>query len=214
MTPLRRHAPFLAGIATGLVALPIALRFAPSIAIELAADLFFLVYLGLTARKIRLLTPEFLRRHATSADEPVWVIFLVTAATVAVVVGSLFVVINSAGNPGWPKLVLALASVGLGWFTIHTMAALHYAHLFWRPAKAGKDGRTHGGGLDFPQCGEPGGYEFLYFAFVIGMTAQTSDVAVTTTRMRRISLVHSVVSFFFNTVLVAAAVNLAVSLGS
>lgn len=58
----------------------------------------------------------------------------------------------------------------------------------------------------------PGGYDFLYFAFVVGMTAQTSDVAVTTTAMRRVTLLHSIVSFFFNTVLVAAAVNAAVQL--
>ena len=62
-------------------------------------------------------------------------------------------------------------------------------------------------GLDFPGTAEPGGYDFLYFAFVIGMTAQTSDIAITSTAMRKINLVHAVVSFFFNTVLVAAAVN-------
>ena len=68
------------------------------------------------------------------------------------------------------------------------------------------------GGLDFPGKDEPGAHDFLYFAFVIGMTAQTSDVAITSTAMRKANLLHAVVSFFFNTVLVAAAVNVAVSL--
>ncbi len=60
----------------------------------------------------------------------------------------------------------------------------------------------------------PGVHDFLYFAFVIGMTAQTSDVAITTTAMRNFNLVHGIVSFLFNTVLVAAAVNVAVTLAS
>ncbi|HCH72874.1 MAG TPA: DUF1345 domain-containing protein, partial [Ochrobactrum sp.] len=58
------------------------------------------------------------------------------------------------------------------------------------------------------------GWDFAYFAYVIGMTAQTSDTSVTTPAMRRITLLHSIVSFFFNTVLVAASVNVAVALGS
>ncbi|MGE8585658.1 MAG: DUF1345 domain-containing protein, partial [Agrobacterium tumefaciens] len=92
-----------------------------------------------------------------------------------------------------------------------TMTALHYAHLYWRPETV--DGkRKHRGGMDFPATKEPCGYDFLYFAVVIGMTAQTSDVAVTTTPMRKVTLLHSIVSFFFNTVLVAAAVNAAVAL--
>ena len=89
------------------------------------------------------------------------------------------------------------------------MAAMHYAHAFWSTQSSGN---TRGHGLDFPGTSEPGGYDFLYFSFVIGMTAQTSDVAITSTSMRKINLLHAVVSFFFNTVLVAAAVNGAVSL--
>ena len=70
------------------------------------------------------------------------------------------------------------------------------------------------GGLSFPGGDTPPqGWDFLYFAIVIGMTAQTADVEVTTTRMRRLVIVHSVVAFFFNTIIVAAAVNLAVTLG-
>ena len=111
---------------------------------------------------------------------------------------------------GTGQLLLAFASVALGWLTIHTMAALHYAHIFWLPGDTEPDDR--GKGLEFPGTPEPGAYDFLYFAFVIGMTAQTSDVAITLTAMRKVNLVHAIVSYFFNTVLVAAAVNAAVSL--
>ena len=132
---------------------------------------------------------------------------------------SLFIVLNSGGQPEWRELSLSLASVALGWLTIHTMAAHHYAYLYWRPgpgqgssasAKKAEPRR----GLDFPGDDEPGGYDFLYFSLVVGMTAQTSDVAVTKTQIRKLNMLHAVVSFFFNTVLVAAAVNVAVSLGN
>lgn len=97
------------------------------------------------------------------------------------------------------------------------MAALHYAHVYWMDGDA-IDAETKKkipvGGLDFPGGKRPEGWDFLYFATVIGMTAQTADTAITTSHMRRVVLVHSILSFFFNTVIVAAVVNLAVSLGN
>ena len=102
-----------------------------------------------------------------------------------------------------------LLALPLGWFTIHLVAAIHYAHLFWQPDASDDKPRR---GLEFPGTKAPVGWDFLYFALVVGMTAQTSDVQITGSHMRAFNLVHAVVSFFFNTVLVAAAVNLAVSL--
>ena len=213
----KRHNPFYLAAIAGLAAFGLALAFAPRIAYVIAANAFFVVYLGLTAFAIPKLTPHYLRRNAAKSDEPVWIIFAVTLGAVIVAVGSLFVLINSGQNPQPLDLSLALAAVPLGWLTIHLMAAIHYAHLYWQPdesAEGAKDkARAPIGGLDFPGGKEPGGVEFLYFSYVIGMTAQTSDTAITSTAMRRINLIHAIVSFFFNTVLVAAAVNVAVSLG-
>jgi uncharacterized membrane protein len=211
-----RHAPFYVAAVSGLVALPIVLWLQPPLAVQATANIFFLVYLTLEFAKIHSLTPAFLKKHAASADEPVWVIFLVTFSAVLVEVGSLFVLINKDGKPNGVELGLSLASVAFGWLTIHTMAALHYAHLYWRPdAPAGSKkpkATKQRQGLQFPGDNEPGGYDFLYFSLVTGMTAQTSDVAITSTEMRKLNVLHAVVSFFFNTVLVAAAVNVAVSL--
>ncbi|MEP7453089.1 DUF1345 domain-containing protein [Phyllobacterium sp. SB3] len=213
----KRHTPFYLAAIIGLVALGLALAFAPRIAYVVAANAFFIVYLALMAFRIPKLTAEYLRRNAARSDEPVWIIFAVTFGAVVVAVGSLFVLINSGQNPHPLDLALALAAVPLGWLTIHMMTAIHYAHLYWQPdenAEGAKDKtRKHVGGLDFPGDKEPGGIEFLYFSYVIGMTAQTSDTGITSTDMRKINLLHAIVSFFFNTVLVAAAVNVAVSLG-
>lgn len=206
-----RHAPFYVGIVACLLTLPAAIWVRWEYAVEIAAVAFFLVYLVLTARRLPHLTAHYLKTHAIDTDEPAPVIFAVTFAAVAVSLGALFVVLNDAGGARAPEFLLAFASVALGWLTIHTMAAMHYAHLYWRPLDGGA---TEKRGLDFPETKAPGIYDFLYFGFVIGMTAQTSDVVITSTGMRKVNMLHAVVSFFFNTVLVAAAVNAAVSLAS
>ncbi|TIT71003.1 MAG: DUF1345 domain-containing protein, partial [Mesorhizobium sp.] len=142
--------------------------------------------------------------------------FAITLAVVGVAIVLLFQLINHKGSSPI-VLSFALLSIPLGWFAIHTMAALHYAHVYWMDGDA-LDAETKKrmpvGGLEFPGGKRPEGWDFLYFATVIGMTAQTADTGITTSHMRRVVLVHSVLAFFFNTVIVAAAVNLAVSLGS
>jgi uncharacterized membrane protein len=215
MTAFRRYAPFYSALACGLATLGLALWFWPALAVQASANVFFVVYLALEYLKFSKLTPAFLKKHAASTDEPAWVIVLVTFGAVLIAVGSLFVLINRGGQPNPLELLLSLTSVALGWLTIHTMVAVHYAHLYWRPEdrQAKKSAKiVEHGGLEFPGDDDPGGYDFLYYSLVIGMTAQTSDVNVTRTAMRKLTLIHAVVSFFFNTVLVAAAVNVVVSL--
>jgi uncharacterized membrane protein len=217
-TPLHRRQAFYIAVGAGIAALALSFWLLPDLAIVIGANIFFLIYLVLALAGFPKLTADYLRRNADSADEPVSIIFLVTLATVIVAVVSLFIAINRQGNPDPLSFGLTLAAVPLGWFTIHTMAALHYAHLYWQPETATEEKSTTQRknareGLDFPGKYEPAGSDFLYFSFTVGMTAQTSDVGVTNTLTRMVCLTHSVVSFFFNTVLVAAAVNVAVSLG-
>jgi uncharacterized membrane protein len=216
--PLRRHLPFLLAFACGVLVFAVFWWVEPKIAMTAAAITFFLLYLIYTAIRIPRLTAAYLKANAARADEPAAIIFVITLGTVVAAVASLFVLVNSnepsGGGPSSLDLALSLPTVALGWFTIHTMAALHYSHLYWRPKDREKAKSQAHGGLDFPGGTDPGALDFLYFSFVTGMTAQTSDVEITTTPMRVFNLVHAVVSFFFNTVLVAAAVNVAVSLAS
>ncbi|BCH32907.1 membrane protein [Mesorhizobium sp. L-8-10] len=218
----RRHLPFYSAAICGILVLATAYRLPWNLVAVAAANTFFLVYLLLSGMKVPRLTASFLKRHAAEADEPFWILLGVSIGTILVAAGSLvilFVVINSERDPVVAPWLLGFSfiAVWLAWLTIHTMAALHYAHKYWEPEE-----RTGGAtpdepfprrGLDFPHTKDPEGFDFLYFAFVIGMTAQTSDTEVTTKAMRKLTLLHGIASFFFNTVLVAAAVNLAVSLG-
>ena len=110
-----------------------------SLAVVIAADIFLPLLLLLLV-SIPRLTADYLKRHAAREDHPVWIIFAVTLATVIVAVISLFLLINQAPSPDPLRLALTLVSLPLGWFTIHTMAALHYAHLYWQPAaRPGED---------------------------------------------------------------------------
>jgi uncharacterized membrane protein len=147
----------------------------------------------------------------------VLLIFAVTLFVVGIAIGSLFQLINQKDAAHPLQILFAMLSIPLGWFTIHAMAALHYAHVYWKDGDA-VDEKTQKkmpvGGLDFPGGRRPEGWDFLYFSTVIGMTAQTADTAITTSQMRLVVLLHSILTFFFNTVIVAAAVNLAVSLGA
>jgi uncharacterized membrane protein len=206
----RRHVPFLVALAAGAAALAVLLLLGFRLAVGGAATVFFLVYLVMTGMRIPRLTARYLKENAARTDEPAPVIFAVTLLAVVAAVAALFMLVNSKQASSGIELALSLATVGLGWFTIHVMAALHYAHLFWRPEDA-EPAKRNRGGLEFPGGTQPGANDFLYFAFVTGMTAQTSDVAITSTAMRKFNLLHGIVSFFFNTVLVAAAVNVAVS---
>jgi uncharacterized membrane protein len=208
----RRHSPFYAASIAGLLTLPVFWILARHLAVEISAIVFFLVYLGMMARRIPRLTVGRLKTSAERDNAPAYVILIVTLLAVITVIATLFNALNRSANPSAFEVAIAFLSVIAGWLTIHTMFAMHYAHHYWR--RVSKADGTLGTqcGLEFPQTPEPCGHDFLYFSLVIGMTAQTSDVVITTTAMRRINLGHAVLSFFFNTVLVAAAVNAVVSL--
>ncbi len=205
-----RYRSFVAAGVIALAALPFVAIWEPDVTIELPAILFFAVYLALAFLRLRRLTPSYLKQRADVADAPAFVILGVTVLAIVAAIGSLFLALNREQQAGVAELALAVAAVVLGWLTIHTMAAMHYAHVYWRPSRASENGRR--GGLDFPGTADPCGHDFLYFSLVIGMTAQTSDVVITSTAMRKLNLLHATISYFFNTVLIAAAVNAAVSL--
>jgi len=214
--PMHRHMQFALAAIFGIAALAIALALRAPLAYTVGANAFFAAYIVLVLALMPKLTGRYLSKNARSADLPVRVIFAVTLFVVAAAVGSLFQFINQKGGAHPMVLVFAMLSIPLGWFTIHAMAALHYAHVYWMDGDevdASTKKKIPVGGLEFPGGKRPEGWDFLYFSTVIGMTAQTADTGITTTHMRRVVLLHSILSFFFNTVIVAAAVNLAVSLG-
>ncbi len=104
-------------------------------------------------------------------------------------------------------ILLAAGTVVCSWFLVHTVFTMHYAHSYYRQAKTG-GGPEKGHGLEFPGSREPDFLDFAYFSFVIGMTFQVSDVQISSRRLRRLALAHGMLSFAFNTVILAFAINL------
>jgi uncharacterized membrane protein len=194
------------GLAIWLVAWALHWQMPPLI----GGDAFFAIYLVLMLRFAAQITPDGLRKRAAVEDEGMPLIAFLAIGAVVLSVVSIFVLL--AGDPDLWELSLAIASVPLGWLTLHTIAAFHYSHLFYAPDDAETRGEYAAGGLDFPGTREPGAWDFLYFSFVVGMTAQVSDVTIHAGGIRRLVLAHSIVSFFYNTVLLALAVNVAVTL--
>jgi uncharacterized membrane protein len=117
-----------------------------------------------------------------------------------------------SGTEATTWTLVTLAGVPLSWALTHTAYALKYAHLYYKEGR-NPDGKSNGG-LQFCGTGEPSDIDFAYFAFTIGMCFQVSDVAVTSTRMRREVLIHAVISFVDNTVILALALNVAFALMS
>ncbi len=176
--------------------------------ILIAADVFSVLYLALMLAQAPRLTPEVLRQHAAEADEGLPLIVLVAVGIVGTSLTAIFLVLSAPGGTDAPLRALSLGSIPLGWAMLHTVFAFHYAGEFYAPVAGGD-----AGGIDLPGTTEPGLWDFVYVSFVVGMTAQVSDVVVTQTGMRRLVLAHSVLAFFYNTVILALAVNAAVSLG-
>jgi len=101
-------------------------------------------------------------------------------------------------------VVLCALAVASAWLLTHTAYTLRYAHLYYRDDEEGE------GGLAFPGDGRPAYLEFAYFAFTIGMCFQVSDVGVSSRQIRRAVLGHALLSFLYNSAILATAVNLAV----
>ena len=192
------------GIAiVAFVLLPSALRLVTRLLISW--DIFTAIYLVLVAVMMLRSEHHDIRRKAIMQDDGRFVILMVTAlgafASIAAIVFEL-----GASKRDAPALTLALLTVSLSWASVHATFALHYAHDYYRGAKPG--------GLQFPSgdTDEHADYwDFVYFSFIIGMTAQVSDVGITDKIIRRTATVHGIISFVYNTALVALMVNIAAS---
>jgi uncharacterized membrane protein len=200
-----RHGRFLIafGFGTAVALAAWVQHVTPVFCLLSGVNAFFLLYLALMAAMIGSSTPEALRRHAAQADEGVALILLLALLAVVVSVTAIFLVLN-ATDTRFAARAAAMISLPLGWTTVHVLAAFHYAHAYYRLAQRG---------LVFPGKAEPGAWDFLYFSFTIGMTAQVSDVVADTPAMRKTILAHAVASFFYNTGILALAVNAVVTAG-
>jgi len=153
------------------------------------------------------------RRRAGGDDPGRYIVFIIALVASSISLFAAAVVLRQLKGPeaaAW--MVLTLAAVALSWAVTHTAYTFRYAHLYYR--KSDNHDTSSEGGLQFPGTEGPSDIDFAYFAFTIGMCFQVSDVVVTTARMRRAVLVHAVLSFVYNTTILALALNVVFGLMS
>lgn len=178
-------------------------------------DVFAICVLALAWLTILTTPPDKLRVRAQQQDvsRTLIFIFIVVAACSSLFAVGFLIHANKAEHQPHMllHLVMTLVAVVAAWSLAHTVFGLRYAHTYYGddddPAT-----QEHAGGLKFPGERNPDYMDFAYFSFVIGMTFQVSDVTVTTREMRQLVLLHGVLSFAFNTVILALAINTASSL--
>lgn len=171
-------------------------------------DIGIIVYLALILLMAARATPQAMHRRAAAEDLTRW-LFLVLMAGAAwfsmfALLGVLHEAHAASGHLSAELTLLAGATLLSSWLFAHTAFAIHYAHDFYADLAAKRPA-----GLLFPGGNsEPDYWDFLYFSFVVGMTGQVSDVQVATRFWRRLVLGHGVMSFLFNTVILALCINL------
>lgn len=143
-----------------------------------------------------------MRRAAVANDANRELMLLLTGIVAIVILIAVGVAVTQHG--GAPnRIALVLGTLAIAWLFTNAIYALHYAHIFYLADEGGKDR----GGLDFPGRDEPDYWDFLYFAFTLGMTFQTSDVSITAPAMRKVVLAHCIAAFVFNLGILAFTIN-------
>jgi uncharacterized membrane protein len=178
-----------------------------------AWDSGVLVYLGLAARLFATEPDERMEAHAVRQQEGEWTIFWLTVAAVVfsfvAILGEFADTKDLHATQKALHVGLVAATLFLSWLMTHTTFALRYAHEFYSKDLGGPQ---IDGGLDFPGEKRPDYLDFLYFSLVLGMTFQVSDVQITARKFRRVAAVHGLLSFLFNTIILALTVNIAAGL--
>jgi uncharacterized membrane protein len=168
-------------------------------------DIGVLVYLAAAVVMMSHSGVADIRKRAAAEDEGAFGLLVLTVDAAIASLGAIFAELATIdrNDPHYALYIaLAIVAVVLSWTFVHTIFALHYAHDFYGEG-------TRKEGLKFPGDGQPDYWDFIYFAFVIGMTFQVSDVAVTHKSIRRMVVTHGALSFFFTTTIVALTVNIA-----
>jgi uncharacterized membrane protein len=175
----------------------------PRLAILLAFDVAAIAFLSMLAHMFAGASKAAIRRRARDEDQGRWGVLFVGVSLSVVVLVSLGLELHTNAASGWPQIALAASTLTLSWLFMNAMFAIHYAHAYY-----GDDLRADKcGGLEFPGNDDPDYWDFAYFAMVIGMTFQVSDVQITDRSLRRAALLQSVIAFFFNVIIIAISVN-------
>lgn len=179
--------------------------------LQLGWNIAIWLYLFLTLKMMWHLDATHILQRAKQQDEGKWMIL--TVVLVAIVICFISIVVQLGHVPkdqSILKSALILLTIGTifsTWLLLHTLFAIHYAHDYYLAKSRHQDA-----GLDFPKTDQPDYLDFIYFSYIIGTSAQTADISITSSALRHLNIFHCVLAFIFNTVILAVAINVAASL--
>jgi uncharacterized membrane protein len=168
-----------------------------------AAALAFLVAVAIEMARSPVAT---MPRRAKTHDEGKWTALVLGVGIATAVVVAVAAELHGKEESSAAHIALAAATILLSWAFTNTLFALHYAHAYYGEAS------HSAGGLGFPETEKPDYWDFVYFAFVIGTTFQTSDVEIRSRHIRRTVAAQGALAYFFTVVVLAISVNVVASL--
>ena len=202
--PQRLLSGLLAGLATAAMPVPLIWQLRGLLGWSVGVA----VYLALAWWLCERFDAERTRERAQAQDEPSVVLFLLmllaTMACVAAIVVMMQQGKDFSGTERTLHIAMSVVALIASWLFIQTIFAFRYAHRYYHEERQNE---PDGPGLQFPGGLDPDYFDFLYYAHVVGMTSQVSDVQVTSREMRRLTMVHSVLSFGFNMLILALSIN-------
>ena len=202
----RLHARLLISIAGGIAVTlaPFVSRWALPTRLLAGWDVGVVLYLALTSWMMAKSSVAEIRRRAAVQDEGAFALLVLGGcAAIASLIAIVAEIGGAQAGQGWSNFAIGMSTILLSWLFVHTIFALHYAHEYY-----GERSDDQIGGLTFPGRQAPDYWDFLYFSFVIAMTSQVSDVAITSKVIRRLVNLHGVLAFFFNVSVLALTVNM------
>lgn len=194
---------FLAFLALGLIGFAVAFPSvgwsrAALIGFDIGAVVFLLSCLPLLGR-----APDAMRDSAERNDANRVTLLAITGVVCSVILVAIAEELSARQAASPVTIALIIGTLVIAWLFSNMIYALHYAHLFYTRDAKGKDA----GGLDFPGDDEPDYWDFIYFAFTLGMTFQTSDVEIAARPIRRVVILHCFAAFIFNIGVLAFTIN-------
>jgi uncharacterized membrane protein len=162
-------------------------------------------YLCLTLKKLWRTEQAHILQRALQQDASKWFILLLVIITLIICFIAIIIEINHLPADTTLRtghLILSILTIISAWFFIHTIFAIHYAHDFYLALE-----KHNHGGLEFPKTPRPTYPDFIYFSYVVGTSAQTADVALTSPFMRVLNTLHLLLAYGFNTTILAISIN-------
>ncbi len=179
----------------------------------IAWDVFITGFIVLAAHLFSVQSSAHMAQDAAEQEEGQWTIFWITLGAVTASFAAIILEFSASKDmpPAQRGLHIGLVAFTLfaSWLMTHTVFAMRYAHEYYDivPGQTEIDR-----GLEFPGETDPDYWDFFYFALVLGMTFQVSDVQITSRMLRRVATVHGLLGFLFNTVIIALTVNIGAGL--